>query len=93
MIDVREIHPLSDFVRNAKSHVQRLKETGSPEVLTVNGRAEVVVQDAESYQEMVQELERARLIASLVAAEREYAEGRARPAADFFAELASKYDV
>ena len=50
MLDTREIHSLTDFLRNHKAHVTRLKETHAPEVLTVNGKAEVVVQDAASYQ-------------------------------------------
>ncbi len=37
MLDTREIHPLTDFLRNHKAHVARLKETQAPEVLTVNG--------------------------------------------------------
>jgi len=53
MLDVREIHPLTDFLRNHKAHVTRLKETHAPEVLTVNGKAEIVIQDAESYQRMI----------------------------------------
>jgi PHD/YefM family antitoxin component YafN of YafNO toxin-antitoxin module len=34
-------------------------------VLTVNGRAELVVQDAESYQEMLDRLERAEALAAI----------------------------
>lgn len=93
MIDVRNIHPLSDFVRNTKGHIQRLKDTKAPEILTVNGRAEIVVQDAESYQAMLEELERARLIESLVTAEREYEAGKGRPATDFFAEAKARYGL
>ena len=53
MLDTRNIHSMSDFVRNPKAHVARMKETGDPEVLTVNGRAEVVVLDAESYEKLM----------------------------------------
>lgn len=35
MIDTREIHPMTDFLRNHKSHVARLKETRKPVVLTI----------------------------------------------------------
>ena len=45
MIQLADIHSLSDFQRNTKEHLQRLKRSGRPEVLTVNGKAEVVVQD------------------------------------------------
>ena len=46
----RDIHSLTDFKRNTTEFVQRLKQTKHPLVLTVNGKAELVVQDVESYQ-------------------------------------------
>jgi prevent-host-death family protein len=57
MIDVTEIRSVTDFQRNAKKHVAHLKKTKSPMVLTVNGAAAVVVQDAASYQDQVDRLE------------------------------------
>src|SRR5579864_2547350 len=47
MIDLANVHALSDFQRNAKKHIRRLKASGEPAVLTVNGQAEVVIQSAE----------------------------------------------
>ncbi len=35
----RAIKPLSDFVRNTKAHIERLKSTQEPQILTVNGEA------------------------------------------------------
>lgn len=52
MFSSSEIHSLTDFQRNAKTYVQRLADTKRPEVLTVNGEAQVVIQDAQAYQEM-----------------------------------------
>ena len=52
MIEVENIKPLTDFLRNSKSHISNLQESGSPEVLTVNGEAAVIVQDANAYQEL-----------------------------------------
>lgn len=46
----RDIHPLTDFKRNTSDFLRQLKETGEPVVLTINGKAELVVQDAASYQ-------------------------------------------
>lgn len=54
MIDLNDIRSLSEFQRNSKSHIQRLRKTGKPSVLTVNGRAEVVVQDVASYQKLLE---------------------------------------
>ena len=53
MFDVADIHPLTGFLRDHKTHLERLRSTGRPEVLTVNGRARVVVKDAEAYQKLL----------------------------------------
>lgn len=53
MVELNDIHPLTGFLRDHKSHLERLHATGRPEVLTVNGRARVVVQDAEAYQKLM----------------------------------------
>jgi PHD/YefM family antitoxin component YafN of YafNO toxin-antitoxin module len=53
MIELQDIRSLTDFQRNAKAHMRRLKSTGRPEVLTVNGRAELIVQDAAAYEETI----------------------------------------
>lgn len=49
MIDLKDIYSLSEFQRNTRAHVEHLKQTGRPEVLTVHGQAELVVQHAEAY--------------------------------------------
>jgi prevent-host-death family protein len=48
---------LSAFKRNTSELLDRLKKTGNPLVLTINGKAEVVVQDAEPYQELLERVE------------------------------------
>jgi hypothetical protein len=53
MISVQDIRSLTDFQRNTKSHLKRLKSTGRPEVLTVNGKAELIVQDAAAFEDML----------------------------------------
>lgn len=59
-VDIRDIHSLSDFQRNTKQYVSELKDSQRPVVLTVNGEAALVVQDAVAYQDMLDELEIAR---------------------------------
>jgi hypothetical protein len=51
MIALEDIRSLTDFQRNTKSHLRRLKNTGRPEVLTINGKAELIVQNAAAYEE------------------------------------------
>ena len=65
MIDLREVRSVTEFQRNIKDYVGRLKKKKTPLVLTVNGRAELVVQDAESYQLMLDRLERAETLAAI----------------------------
>jgi hypothetical protein len=38
MIKLEDIGSLTDFARNTKTHLKRLKRTGRPELLTVNGK-------------------------------------------------------
>jgi PHD/YefM family antitoxin component YafN of YafNO toxin-antitoxin module len=59
MVQLTDIHPLTGFLRDHKAHMERLAATGRPEVLTVNGKARVVVQDAEAYQRMLDALDAA----------------------------------
>ena len=65
MIDLREVRSVTEFQRNIKDYIGRLKENKTPLVLTVNGRAELVVQDAESYQLILERLERAETLAAV----------------------------
>src|SRR5215203_4473120 len=62
MISLKDIESLTAFKRNTTEYVKKIKESGSPLVLTVNGKAEIVVQDAESYQRMLEVLDRAETI-------------------------------
>jgi prevent-host-death family protein len=62
MISLKDIESLTAFKRNTNEYVKKIKESGNPLVLTVNGKAEIVVQDAESYQRMLELLDRAETI-------------------------------
>jgi hypothetical protein len=53
MINLQDIRSLTDFQRNTRAHLRRLKQTRRPEILTVNGKAELIVQDAEAFEETV----------------------------------------
>jgi len=76
MIRVEDIHSLTDFQRNARAYIQHVTDTKDPIAITVNGKAEVVVQDAQSYQAMVDQLDRMKLIAAIREAEEDIAAGR-----------------
>jgi prevent-host-death family protein len=48
----RDTYSLTDFKQNTKEHIERLKATGRPEILTVNGKAEAVVMSPETYDKL-----------------------------------------
>ena len=63
MLDIsRDIQSLTDFKKNTSEFVEQLKRTGEPVVLTINGKAELVVQDAAAYQKLRQVAEDARVL-------------------------------
>lgn len=61
----RDIHSLSEFKQKTPEFVRQLKDTGEPIVLTVNGKAELVVQDAASYQKLLDLAEEARVLGGI----------------------------
>ena len=55
MLNVQQdIRSLTDFKRHTVNFVKQLRKGRRPLLLTVNGRAEVVVQDPESYQRLLE---------------------------------------
>jgi len=65
MIDLREVRSVTEFQRHLKGYVGRLRNKKTPMVLTVNGRAELIVQNAGSYQALLDRLERAETVAAI----------------------------
>ncbi|HUO27462.1 MAG TPA: type II toxin-antitoxin system Phd/YefM family antitoxin [Candidatus Aquilonibacter sp.] len=88
MLDVsRDIHSLTSFKRNSSDLMKRMKKTGRPLVLTINGKAEAVVLDPAVYQDVADQVDAvARIRRALAQARR----GEGRPAEDVLAELEGK---
>ncbi len=53
MHHAQDTYSLTDFKQNAKEHLDRLRETGRAEILTVNGKAEAVVMAPDAYDRLV----------------------------------------
>jgi prevent-host-death family protein len=80
MIDVaKDIHSLSEFKRNTSHFLDRMRGTGHPLVLTVNGRAELVVHDAASYQKLLDRLDELEAIAGVQRGRAAVAAGQVTP--------------
>lgn len=93
MIDVSEIRSLDDFQRHAPDYIHRMRETRAPVVLTVDGKAELVVQDAEAYQALLERLEHAETVAAVRAAMEEFDPGEGRPAREPLEQLRKKHGI
>lgn len=53
MHHAQDTYSLTDFKQNAKEHLDRLRQSGRAEVLTVNGKAEAVVMTPEAYDRLL----------------------------------------
>ena len=85
------IHPLTDFLRHHKRHLQRLKRSQRPAVLTLNGKAHVVVQDAKAYQMMMETMEALETQKGIAEGIASMERGQGQPAETVFARLRKKH--
>jgi prevent-host-death family protein len=89
----RDIRSLTDFKRNTDDFVKQMKKTKAPVVLTVNGKAELVVQDAESYQAMLDRLEQIDAIEGIRRGLEQMERGEGKPAEEVFAEFRKRHGI
>jgi PHD/YefM family antitoxin component YafN of YafNO toxin-antitoxin module len=93
VIKLEDIVSLSDFQRNTREHIRRLRESGRPEVLTINGKAELVVQDAQSYQALLDALDHAEAVAGIRRGLESIARGEGEDARVALEELRKKHEI
>ena len=89
MFSSSDIHTVTDFSRKPAEHIKRLMDTKRPEILTVNGKVTVVVQDAETYEKMA---ELADYADSIITIRRALSE-EGRPLREFTAEFEAKHGI
>jgi len=92
-MDLNNIHSLSEFQRNSKDYIRKLKKSGQPAVLTVNGQAEVVIQSAEAYQKLLDERQFLETIRGISHGLEQAKRGEGRPMRALLEELASKHGI
>jgi prevent-host-death family protein len=89
----RDIHSLTDFKRNTNDFVKMIRETKAPVVLTVNGKAELVVQDAASYQALQERVDHLETLDAIREGIASAARGELKPAEQVLAEMKAKYGI
>ena len=94
MIDIsKDIQSLTTFRRKSGEFLKHLKKTKRPVVLTVNGKAEAVVQDAEAYQRLLDLAARADVYEAIRQGLDDVAHGRTPPSREVFYELRKRYGI
>ena len=94
MVDItKDIQSMTSFRNHSAEFMQHLKATGRPMVLTVNGKAAAVVQDAEAYQRLLDVAAEASVEEGIRQGLDDLADGRTRPAAEVFDVIRAAYGI
>ena len=91
MLDIsKDIHSLSDFKRNTSEFLEQMRGSGHPVVLTINGKAELVVQDALSYQKLLDRVDELEALEGIKRGLADVKAGRVTPLRQFEKEFRKK---
>ena len=89
----KDIQPMTTFRNRSAEIMRHLKETKRPVVLTVNGKAAAVVQDAEAYQRLLDIAARADVAEGIRQGLDDLANRRGRPAQEVFDAVRAEFDI
>ena len=88
MFDIkRDIQAMTTFRRNPGKFLKQLKKTKKPVILTINGKAEAVVQDADAYQRLLDLAAQADEAEGVRQGVEDFKKGRTRPAREALEEF------
>lgn len=90
-VDLEDIQSLTEFQRTTRKAIARLKKTGRAAILTVNGHAEIVVQDAKAYQRLLARAEEADRLLELRRSIADHRAGRTRSLDDALGEIEARH--
>jgi prevent-host-death family protein len=94
MLDItQDIQSLTTFRRRSGDFMRQIKKSKRPVVLTVNGKAAAVVQDAEAYQRLLDIAAQADAAEGIRQGLEDVKKGRVRPAKEFFKEFEAKHGL
>jgi prevent-host-death family protein len=94
MLDItKDIQSLTTFRRRSGDFMKQLKKSKRPVVLTVNGKAAAVVQDAEAYQHLLDIAAYADAEEGIRQGLENAKEGKLRPARQFFNEFEAAHCI
>jgi prevent-host-death family protein len=89
----KDIQPMTNFRNHSADVMRHLRETGRPVVLTVNGKAAAVVQDAEAYQRLLDLAAEANAAEGIRQGLEDLKDGHTRPAEAVFDEIRAEHGI
>ncbi len=89
----KDIQPMTTFRNHSAEFMQHIRKTKRPVVLTVNGKAAAVLQDAEAYQRLLDIAASASPAEGIRQGLLDKASGKSRPAGAVFNELREEYGL
>ena len=94
MLDItRDIQSLTTFRRRSGDFMKQLRKSKRPVVLTVKGKAAAIVQDAESYQRLLDIAARADAREGIRQGLEQARQGQGRDVEEFFAEFEAAHGI
>ncbi len=94
MLDItKDIQSLTAFRRRSGEFLKQLKKSKRPVVLTVKGKAAAIVQDAASYQRLLDLAAQADAREGIRQGLEDVKRRKVRPARDFFAEFEMRHGL
>ncbi|MDQ2945878.1 MAG: type II toxin-antitoxin system Phd/YefM family antitoxin [Acidobacteriota bacterium] len=94
MLDItKDIQSLTTFRRRSGDFMKQLKKSKRPVVLTVKGKAEAIVQDAEAYQRLLDIAAQADAHEGIRQGLEQARQGKGRDVEEFFAEFEAAHGI
>jgi prevent-host-death family protein len=94
MLDItKDIQSLTTFRRRSGDFMKQLKKSKRPVVLTVKGKAQAVVQDAEAYQRLLDIAAQHDAYEGIRQGLEEARQGKGRDIEEFFAEFEAAHGI
>jgi prevent-host-death family protein len=85
-----DIRPITDLKKHTREVLDQVRKTGRPVILTVNGRADAVLLDVETYENYLRAFNLARLLAE---GEADVSAGRLRSARSVLKEFKNAHKI
>ncbi len=93
-IDLAEdIRSLTEFKRETPALLKRMKKTGRPLVLTINGKAAAVTMDVAAFQKLIDAVDRVEAVEAIDAGLKSMARGEGQPAGSTFRAARRKHGL